>query len=99
MAEPYDERAPAGEWKAFGACRGLDPGVWYPEAGESSAAAKAICDTCPVEDVCLEMALANRERYGVWGGTSEVERRGILRRRNGYHPEMRRAPRPRKRSA
>jgi WhiB family redox-sensing transcriptional regulator len=70
-------------WRKRSACRGIDPDVFYPvsEAEEDAAEAKAICEECPVRESCLEHALANREREGVWGGTTERERRRILRQR------------------
>jgi hypothetical protein len=75
----------------------MDPDLWYPTAGQTPAEeAVAACRRCPVREDCLEWALANRERFGIWGGLSERARRRLLRARNGAHPEMRRAPRPRK---
>ena len=70
-------------WRKRSACRGIDPDVFYPvsEAEEDAAEAKAVCAQCPVRESCLEHALANREREGVWGGTTERERRRILRQR------------------
>lgn len=65
----------------LGSCRGTDPELFFPDRGESLAPAKAICAECIVADECLEYALANGERFGVWGGTSERERRRIRRRR------------------
>ena len=53
----------------------MDPEIFFPESGQSGAAAKRICRTCPVVDECFEWAVANDVRYGVWGGTSESERR------------------------
>lgn len=57
------------------ACRGCAPDLWYPERGESHRHAIDICNTCPVRDDCLEFALTNNERYGIWGGYSERQRR------------------------
>ncbi len=68
-------------WRQKGACRGLDPVIFYPVQEEEADAAKAICATCPVQEACLEYALANRERDGVWGGTTAKERRRIIRQR------------------
>ena len=85
-----------GEWLDLAACRGFDPGLWYPSAGESGQDAKRVCRQCSVQEPCLEYALAVRERYGVWGGASEIERRLILRARHGARPEMARPGRPRK---
>lgn len=68
-------------WRKHAACRGIDPDVFYPISDEESGEAKAICDQCAVRESCLEHALANREREGVWGGTTERERRRIHRQR------------------
>jgi len=68
-------------WRNKGACRGLDPAVFYPVSEEDAEEAKAICRVCPVREPCLEYALANRERDGVWGGATEKERRRIIRQR------------------
>lgn len=55
-------------------CRGITP-LMYDELGV--ARAKAVCAGCPVREACLEFALANDERWGVWGGTSERQRRAM----------------------
>jgi WhiB family redox-sensing transcriptional regulator len=68
-------------WRDLGACRGLDPGVFYPETDEEAAAAKAVCGQCDVRAHCLEHALTRREKQGVWGGATERERRRIIRQR------------------
>lgn len=65
----------------LGSCRGMDPGVFFPDRGESLSPAKSVCAECIVRDECLEYALDNRERFGVWGGTSERERRRLRRAR------------------
>ncbi|HEX9260095.1 MAG TPA: WhiB family transcriptional regulator [Acidimicrobiales bacterium] len=68
-------------WRDRGACKGLDPLLFYPEDEEASVEAKAICDQCHVRGSCLEHALMNREKEGVWGGATERERRRIIRQR------------------
>ena len=68
-------------WRQRGACRGLDPGTFYPASDEDAGAAKAVCAQCPVQDDCLEYALENREGEGIWGGATEKERRRLLRQR------------------
>ncbi len=68
-------------WRNRAACRGVDPDIFYPASDEEAEAAKAVCGQCPVRQPCLEYALANRERDGVWGGATERERRRILRQR------------------
>jgi WhiB family redox-sensing transcriptional regulator len=68
-------------WRANAACRGLDPGIFYPLSDEEAEQAKAVCDLCPVQSSCLEHALGIREKEGVWGGRTERERRRIIRQR------------------
>jgi WhiB family redox-sensing transcriptional regulator len=70
-------------WRQMARCRGVDPEVFYPVSDDEEAAdeARAICALCPVREPCLEYALTVREKEGVWGGTTERERRRILRRR------------------
>ncbi len=68
-------------WRQHAACRGVDPDVFYPASEEDAEPAKAICAQCPVRQPCLEYALTNRERDGVWGGATEKERRRMLRQR------------------
>lgn len=68
-------------WRKRGACRGLDPEIFYPAAEEEADEAKRICAACVVRDQCLEFALSSREADGVWGGATEKERRRILRQR------------------
>jgi WhiB family redox-sensing transcriptional regulator len=68
-------------WRQRAACKGVDPDIFYPASDEEAEEAKAICATCPVREACLEYALANRERDGVWGGATERERRRMIRQR------------------
>lgn len=68
-------------WRTHAACSGLEPEVFYPVSEEQAEEAKAICRECPVREPCLDYALANRERDGVWGGATERERRRMIRQR------------------
>jgi WhiB family redox-sensing transcriptional regulator len=68
-------------WRELGACRGLDPGIFYPETDEEAAQAKRVCNQYHVQAACLEHALAQREKEGIWGGATERERRRIIRQR------------------
>lgn len=79
MSNAPNSKTPA--WRQRAACRGVDPDIFYPVSDEEAEDAKAICATCPVRQLCLDWALANREKEGVWGGATERERRRILRRR------------------
>jgi hypothetical protein len=64
-------------WMRDATCAQVDPDAWFPEKGESTADAKQVCQGCPVRRVCLEYALEGKERFGVWGGLSERERRKL----------------------
>ena len=68
-------------WRQKGACRGLDPAIFYPASDDDAGQAKSICAICPVREPCLEYALAHRERDGIWGGATEKERRRMIRQR------------------
>lgn len=74
------ERATAGDqWQERALCAQTDPEAFFPEKGGSTHSAKRICLGCAVKDRCLEEALANDERFGIWGGLSERERRRLKR--------------------
>lgn len=60
-----------------GLCAQTDPELFYPDKGGSTEPAKMICGSCPVRDDCLAWAVDNSERFGVWGGKTERERRKI----------------------
>jgi len=66
-------------WATDALCAQTDPDAFYPEMGASVRQAKAVCAACPVRAECLDWALTNGERFGVWGGRSERERRAITR--------------------
>jgi WhiB family transcriptional regulator, redox-sensing transcriptional regulator len=68
-------------WMAAGDCRNHPPAVFFPSDGVGVDRARRICAGCEVSAQCLEYALENRIDHGVWGGTSERERRRILKRR------------------
>ena len=68
-----------GEWREWALCAEVDPEAFFPEKGESTRAAKSICRRCMVKVECLRSALANDERFGVWGGLSDRERRRLRR--------------------
>lgn len=66
-------------WMVDARCLDADPEAFFPEKGGSTREAKRICADCPVAEPCLEYALANDERFGIWGGLSERERRRVRR--------------------
>ncbi len=75
----YEETTEAA-WMAEGICRNHPPATFFPSDGVGVERARKICATCPAKEPCLEYALTNRIDHGVWGGTSERERRRILKR-------------------
>ncbi len=68
-------------WMAEGNCAHRDPSTFFPSDGVGVDSAKKVCTDCPVQSQCLEYALTNRIDHGVWGGTSERQRRRILKAR------------------
>lgn len=68
-------------WMAQGLCRFEPPSTFFPSDGVGVEMAKQICASCPVKEPCLEYALENRIDHGVWGGTSERQRRRLLKKR------------------
>ena len=66
-------------WQERSLCAQTDPEAFFPEKGGSTREAKKICVGCEVRAECLEYALANDERFGIWGGLSERERRRLKR--------------------
>ena len=65
------------DWIGRANCRGVSPDIFFPTRGEPTDEAKAVCQGCAVRDECLESALINHDTHGVWGGTSENQRRKI----------------------
>jgi WhiB family redox-sensing transcriptional regulator len=68
-------------WQERANCLGVDPDLFFPERGASTREAKGVCNGCEVRVDCLEYALRNGEKFGIWGGMSERERRRIRRQR------------------
>ncbi|GAB2758235.1 hypothetical protein GCM10027174_38080 [Salinifilum aidingensis] len=68
------------QWQERALCAQTDPEAFFPEKGGSTREAKRICQGCEVRDECLEYALEHDERFGIWGGLSERERRRLKRR-------------------
>lgn len=74
LIEGTDEQV---DWTERALCAQTDPEAFFPEKGGSTREAKKVCLTCDVRVECLESALANDERFGIWGGLSERERRRL----------------------
>lgn len=73
-------------WRDAAACRSIDPDLFFPigttgTALDHIAAAKSVCEACPVRAECLDFALVTNQDSGVWGGASEEERRQMRRAR------------------
>ena len=69
-------------WQDQSACGGEDTNLWYPEKGQSpSKKAIGLCYSCPVKEACLEYAIENEERFGIWGGLTPNERKKIVNER------------------
>ena len=69
-------------WQTDALCAQTDPEAFFPEKGGSTRDAKRICTTCEVKAQCLDYALLNDERFGIWGGLSERERRRLRKARS-----------------
>ena len=67
-------------WQERALCAQTDPEAFFPEKGGSTREAKKVCVSCEVRVECLDYALENDERFGIWGGLSERERRKLKRR-------------------
>jgi len=68
-------------WQDYANCRGADADLFFPERGASTRKAKAICGECQVRAQCLDFAIDVGEKFGIWGGMSERERRRVRRER------------------
>ena len=74
---PQSAAASVPSWQDQALCAQTDPEAFFPEKGGSTREAKRICSGCEVRAECLEYALAHDERFGIWGGLSERERRRL----------------------
>src|SRR6266511_158376 len=72
---------PEQHWQDEANCLGVDPDLFFPERGASTREAKEVCRACVVRQECLKYALVNGEKFGIWGGLSERERRRLRRQR------------------
>ena len=68
-------------WHDRANCKGANADLFFPERGASTRTAKGICRECQVRRECLEFALRSGEKFGIWGGLSERERRRVRRER------------------
>jgi WhiB family transcriptional regulator, redox-sensing transcriptional regulator len=77
--EPEPLPPAADQWQDRALCAQTDPEAFFPEKGGSTREAKKICLGCEVRHECLDYALEHDERFGIWGGLSERERRRLKR--------------------
>ncbi len=75
-----ESEADDGNWQERALCAQTDPEAFFPEKGGSTREAKKVCQSCEVKLDCLEAALMHDERFGIWGGLSERERRKLKKR-------------------
>jgi len=69
-----------GDWQERALCSQTDPEAFFPEKGSSTREAKRTCTRCEVRDECLEYAVSRNEKFGIWGGLTERQRRKLKRR-------------------
>ncbi len=80
LVESYKEN-----WQSEAACAGMESDIFFPERGHGLARqAKAICAACPSRVPCREFALETMQKFGVWGGLTEGQRRKIIVARNAH---------------
>jgi WhiB family transcriptional regulator, redox-sensing transcriptional regulator len=77
IAAAFDAPYPEPDWRDAALCREVDPDLFFPEKGESALPAKSVCRSCEVRAECLDFALEHDERFGIYGGLSERERRRL----------------------
>lgn len=70
-------RTAMNSWRDSALCAQTDPALFFPEKGSPVAEAVKICQKCEVRVECLDFAIATKQRFGVWGGKTERERRVI----------------------
>ncbi len=79
LAAPVLQERP---WAVFASCKESDSNLFFPSTKDEERSALGVCEVCPVIDDCLDHALEVRERFGVWGGTTEKQRKRLFRELN-----------------
>lgn len=84
---PYPESEVSVRWQEHAGCKGSDPDMFFPSQGDwvTERMAKAVCAQCIVQNECLEFALTEKIKGGIFGGTSERQRRRMRRDRRYLH--------------
>jgi WhiB family transcriptional regulator, redox-sensing transcriptional regulator len=91
MNLPESAATAGADWRSQSACKDTDPELFFPLSAwgpslTQLATAKAICAGCEVAAECLRFALSSGQEYGVWGGTSEDERKAMRRAQHVVRP-------------
>src|SRR3972149_511381 len=81
LVQTLEQETEDRRWQERSNCLGVDPDLFFPERGASTKEAKGVCGGCEVRLDCLEYALRHGEKFGIWGGMSERERRRLRRQR------------------
>ena len=68
-------------WQLEARCAQTDPDAFFPDRGRSAQDAKKVCEDCAVREKCLDWAIEHNERFGIWGGLSQQERKKLRRTR------------------
>ena len=66
-------------WSRYASCDTADPDLFFPPPGTDTFYARSICRECPVRRQCLDYALESKQKFGIWGGMTEAQRRRIRR--------------------
>lgn len=76
------------DWRDDAACANYDPELWFADQGAADAytEARAICNSCPVRETCLEWSLTHYVEYGMWGGLSAIQRKKMRSERGMRKP-------------
>lgn len=83
------------DWMKKANCRDTDPEAFFPELGEGvPQTVRAVCDSCPVQQTCLDYALERPQLKGIWGGLGDQERARILKTRGQGQRRARRHAAP-----
>lgn len=72
------------DWVLSANCAGTDPDSFFPEHDSSNTLAMRVCNNCLVKQECLEVALNDTQLMGIWGGTTNMDRRNMRRARRSF---------------
>lgn len=75
ITERENTKGDRDRWWERAACKGMDTALWYPQRGDTHGHARSICEQCPVQEQCRQEAFDRHETFGIWGGTSERQRK------------------------